>query len=215
VFRIGTWRKDDWAVCAFWVDDETGIGSLQELDRVEEMFRRKYGISGEGELRWTLGIKVTRDFDKHMVSISQQSYIESLVERFGLQNAHAVTAPLIPGAIITKDQCPTTPEEAEEMGNTFYRELIGSLQYVSLATRPDITVAVNKLAQFLANLRRAHLDNALRVLRYLKGTKHWSLNLGGDVADIAGFSNSDWGGDRDDRKSTGAYVFRMGDRAVS
>ena len=61
MFRIGTWRKDDWAVCAFWVDDETGIGSCQEPDRIVEMFHR---ISGEGELRWTLGIKVTRDFDK-------------------------------------------------------------------------------------------------------------------------------------------------------
>jgi len=48
VFRIGTRRNGDWAVCAFWVDDETGIGLRQLLDRVEEMSRRKYGISSEG-----------------------------------------------------------------------------------------------------------------------------------------------------------------------
>jgi hypothetical protein len=48
VFRIGTWRQEDWAVCAFWVDDETRVGSRYQLDRVEKMFRQKYGIAGEG-----------------------------------------------------------------------------------------------------------------------------------------------------------------------
>jgi Reverse transcriptase (RNA-dependent DNA polymerase) len=54
VFRIGTWRNDDWAVCAFWVDDETGVGARYQLDRVAEMFRQKYGITGEGSYagRW-------------------------------------------------------------------------------------------------------------------------------------------------------------------
>ena len=55
----------------------------------------------------------------------------------------------------------------------------------------------------------------MRVLHYLKGTKHWTLNLGGRVAGIAGYTDSDWGADRDDRKSIGAYVFRIGDAAIS
>jgi hypothetical protein len=73
------------------------------------------------------------------------------------------------------------------MAGSRYRELIDSLQYASLATRPDITNAMNKLAQFLANPGRAHLDAALRVLRYLKGTKHRSLHLRSGIPDIAGF----------------------------
>ena len=68
--------------------------------------------------------------------------------------------------------------------------------------------------QFLVNPGRVHLEAALRVLRYLKGTKEWTLNLGGDIADIARFMDSDWGGDRDDRKSISAYVFRMGQGAI-
>ena len=175
VFRIGTRKTGDWAVCAFWVDDEAGIGSRERLYRVADMFRQKYGISGEGELRWTLGMKVKRDFSRRTVSLSQQSYIENLVERFGLQDAPTITTPLTPGTILTKDQCPTTPDEINDMAGSRYRELISSLQYASLATRPDITYAVNKLAQFLANPGRVHLDAALRVLRYLKGTNNRSL----------------------------------------
>jgi hypothetical protein len=160
-------------------------------------------------------MKVTRDLEQHMVSLSQQSYIENLVERFGLQDAQTVTTPLAPGTILTKDQCPKTQDEINDMTGSRYRELIGSLQYASLATRPDITYAVNKLSQFLSNPGRVHLDAALRVLRYLNGTKHRSLHLGGGIPDVAGFSDSDWGGDHDDRKSTGAYVFRLGLGSVS
>lgn len=203
VLCIGTWGRDDWAACAFWVDDETGVGSRTQLDRLAAMF--KYGISGEGELRWTLGIGVTRDYRTHTISLSQEAYIDNLVDRFGLQNATTVTTPLAPGAVLTKDQCPTTSEEIQEMSDNRYREIIGSLQYAAMAT----------LAQFLTNPGRAHMEAALRVLRYLKGTKAWTLNLGGDTADLAGFTDSDWGGNQDDRKSISAYVFRLGDGAVS
>ena len=215
VFRHGEWGSPDWAVCAFWVDDETGVGSRQQLDRVASMFNQKYGISGEGEMRWTLGIGVARDRDTHIISLSQEEYISNLVERFGLQDANTVTTPLEPGAILTREQCPTTPAELQGMTGNRYRELIGSLQYVALATRPDISFAISKLAQFLVNPAQIHLDAALRVLRYLKGTRRWTFNLGGDIADIAGYTDSDWGGDRDDRKSIGAYIFRMGNGAIS
>ncbi len=210
VFQIGSWRKNDWAICAFWVDDETGVGSPYQLQRVATMFKNKYGISGEGELTWTLGIGVRRDRDACIISLSQEAYIDNFLERFNLQNATVVTTPIAPGAILSKEQCPATPHN-----NTHYRELIGSLQYTSLATRPDISFAVNKLAQFLINPGTAHVEAALRVLHYLKGTKHWTLNLGGQVVDIAGYTDSDWGADRDDRKSIGAYVFRIGNAAIS
>ena len=161
VFRISTWKKGDWAVCAFWVDDKTGIGSHKQLDCVADMFHWKYGISGEGELCWTLGLKVKCNFNRHMVTLSQQSYIENLVERFRLQGTKTYMTPLAPGMILTKDQCPKTPAKVQDMAGSRYRELIGSLQYASLATRPDITYAVNKLSQFLANPGHAHLNTAL------------------------------------------------------
>ena len=91
VLKIGTRKKGDWAVCTFWVDDEMGIGSRLQLDCVADMFHRKYGILGEGELCWTLGLKVKCNFNGHMVTLSQKSYIENLMERFGLQGAQIYT----------------------------------------------------------------------------------------------------------------------------
>ena len=162
-----------------------------------------------------VGMKVEQDFNAHIVLLSQQLYIEELLVRFGLQEAQTVMTPLTPRTILMKDQCPTTPDEISDMAGNRYRELIGSLQYVSLATHPDITYAINKLSQFLVNPSHAHLNAAMRVLCYLKGMKTHSLHLGGGIPWIAGFSDSDWGGDQDDRKSTSAYVFCLGLGSVS
>jgi len=59
VFRTGEWGSRNQAVCAFWIDDETGVGPRQQLDRVSLMFSQKYGTSGKGEMRldpWDRGV---------------------------------------------------------------------------------------------------------------------------------------------------------------
>ena len=78
VFRVGTWRSDDWAACAFWVDDETGIGSCHQPERMPEMFSQKYGISGKGDMCWTLGRGVTRVYDAHITGGIYQRPIRAL-----------------------------------------------------------------------------------------------------------------------------------------
>ena len=111
------------------------------------------------------------------------------MERFDLQDTQTPS----PGTLLRR---PKTPDEIKGMASITYRELIG------LAPR---TPSTNKLAQFLANPRRAHLDVVLRVLRYLNGMKHRSLHIGGVILDVACFL----GGYHDGRKSTGTYVLRL------
>lgn len=115
-------------------------------------------MSGEGEMKWTLGIIVSRDCNASIVSSSQEVYINNLIERFKLQNAAIVTTPLALGVILSKERCPTTPRELQKMTSNIHRELIGSLQYGTLAAHPDISYAVNKLAQFLNHPGLAHLE---------------------------------------------------------
>ena len=112
VFRIGTREKGNWAVCAFWVDDENGVGSREQLDRVAGMFRRKYGISGVGELDWTLGMKDQAKFQQpHRISLAPVLYRElsGAVWAPGCAERHHSAH------ILTKDQCPKTPDEVNDM----------------------------------------------------------------------------------------------------
>ena len=107
-----------------------------------------------------------------------------------------------------------TPAELQYMSSNRYRELISFLHCVTLATQPYISFTISKLAQFLVNLAQTHLDTALHILHYLKGTEKWTLNLVGDIADMAGFMDSDWGGDHDDRKLISMYISHMGNSPI-
>ena len=69
--------------------------------------------------------------------------------------------------------------------------------------------------RFSNNPGRVHWEAAKRVLRYLKGTKKRRLNLGGKSPGIAAFTDADWRSNRDDRRSIGAYIVKIGDGAVS
>ena len=97
-----------------------------------------------------------------------------------------------------------------------YQAAIGSLNYAAIATRPDLSTAVGKLAQFMKNPSAEHWVAIKRVLRYVKGT----LNLGlrftySESFKLVGYSDSDWAGCVDSRKSTSGYVFRVGNSTVS
>ena len=162
-----------------------------------------------------LGMLVERDRAARTISISQEAFINSILARFNLTDASPLSTPLTPGTHLSAADCPTSQEEKDEMATRPYRELVGAISWLALGTRPDIAFAASSLARFGHNPGRVHWEAAKRVLRYLKGTKQWRLTLGGTPPQIAAFTDADWGSDRDDRRSIGAYIVKIGCGAVS
>ena len=97
-----------------------------------------------------------------------------------------------------------------------YRELVGSLLYLARCTRPDIAFAVNALSRFSTSPGRPHWTAAKRVLRYLKGSIDRAVVYErGGAPTIHGFSDADWAGRREDRRSTSGFVFYMANGPVA
>ncbi|XP_015167475.1 uncharacterized mitochondrial protein AtMg00810-like [Solanum tuberosum] len=96
-----------------------------------------------------------------------------------------------------------------------YRSLVGALQYINI-TRPDVSYSVNNLCQFMHSPTVAHFHALKRVLRYLKGTMHLGLQLRqSPTLVVNGFSDADWAGSPDDRRSTHGYCIFLGSNLVS
>ncbi|KAL5726897.1 hypothetical protein ACHQM5_000142 [Ranunculus cassubicifolius] len=96
-----------------------------------------------------------------------------------------------------------------------YRSLVGSLLYLT-NTRPDIEYSVSLLSRFMQEPSNLHFAAAKRILRYLQGTKNYSLKYAKEEDNkLAGFTDSDWAGSIDDRKSTSGYVFCLGSKVIS
>jgi hypothetical protein len=96
-----------------------------------------------------------------------------------------------------------------------YRQMVGSLNYLT-TTRPDIAYSMSVLSQFMAKPHEIHWNVAKPVLRYLKGTLDYGIKYT-DASDVEliGYSDSDWAGNSDDRRSTTRYDFGIGSGVVS
>ncbi|MBW0526156.1 hypothetical protein O181_065871 [Austropuccinia psidii MF-1] len=118
-----------------------------------------------------LGVKITHD--KNFISLDQQHFIESLLKLYGMGKCKPVSTPLPPQAHMG----PASEDELARFKELkiSYRSAIGSINYLSTASRPDLSYAVSSLSQFLENPGINHWNNFLHVLKYLNGSQDVGL----------------------------------------
>eukprot|EP00253_Pinus_taeda_P022671 PITA_22671 len=149
------------------------------------------------------------DQSENGVFISQDKYVEVELKRFNMQNSKAAVTPIAVGLKLTKE------DSSNDLDPKLYKSIVGSLMYLT-ATRPDIMHAVSLISRFMERPKETHWQAAKRILRYVNGTKGFGiLYSSSETFRLTGYTESDWAGSVDDRKSTSGYVFHMGSRAIS
>ena len=90
-----------------------------------------------------------------------------------------------------------------------FREAVGSLMFLVVVTRPGIAYAVNSVSKYLANHDESHWNAVKRIIKYLAGTRDLGISYEArsDVFVLVGFSDSDYAGDVDARRSTTSFCF--------
>jgi hypothetical protein len=197
-----------------FVDDMLLI--CKELSRVlafKDAIASEFAIHDLGEVKDFLGCQVVRDRPNRRLYMSSTMKIDALVESFDLEGeTRKVETPM------SKSFAPTAQSVqqnvAEGVGNALepghrYCELVGSLLYLANTTRPDIAQAVGVLSRYRGTPTTAHMQEGLRVIRYLKGTRDFALQLGGSDVPIIGYVDADYAGDLDMRASTTGFVFQV------
>ena len=169
VFVRGT-ADGNFVIIVLHVDDQNIFAtSLTLIDDFKAALRAQYGIEDLGETKYFLRIQVTRDRAKRTIKIWQPKYIQEILLRFDLPSFGRVTTPTYPTDFsqLSKDQCPESEEAKAAAALYPYRQLIGSLMYLMVGTRPDLAQPLSVLSQFLVNPGRVHWEAALRLLAYV------------------------------------------------
>jgi len=205
-------------ILAVHVDDITLFSNLQELIKwVKDKLSEPYKIKDIGELKWCLGIEVNRP-QPHVIHLNQSLFARKALEDLGMGDSKPMKTPAEHKTMLSKDQCPEPDsEEALNMLKVPYRSAVGSLNYLTIRTRPDLSYAVGTVARFNQNPGEIHWTGVKRILRYLRGTLDKGIRYTGSghrdakrlILEV--YCDSDFGGDHDNSVSiTGFVIFLAG-----
>ena len=173
-----------------------------------------------GEVRYILGIEIVRDRQARTITITQSSYITSVVAKH-LANAESADRPMSTH-MATEARHVKAPAEHQASSHAIkaYQSATGSIMFAMLCTRPDIAFSVAVLSKYAHNPTPTHHEGVIRVLQYLKDTAHLGITYTGepsltDEPQLLGHCDADWAADRDERKSITGYAFMLCGGAIS
>ena len=159
-----------------------------------------------GELHHFLGMEVQRTGDSLL--LSQRQYMIDILNRAGMADCKPVSTPVDCNPKLSADGVPV--QDA-----TDFRSLDGALQYLTF-TQPDIAYDVQQICLYMHDPREPHLTALKRILKYIRGMLHMGLVLRpSSSAELVVYSDADWAGCPETRKSTSGFAVFLGDNLVS
>ncbi|KAJ9525482.1 hypothetical protein QJQ45_003113 [Haematococcus lacustris] len=193
--------------------DDCILASADEaaVQEVKQQLQQAFDVHDLGQAADFLGMRIAFDRAAGILRLTQQQYIEQLLQRFGLAECNPRQLPLSPGTQLVKEG-----EQLSEQHTLRYRELVGGLLWLSTCTRPDIAFAVGQLTRYMQAPTREHEQAAQGVLRYLRGTAGQGLVFRGSCSgELVGFCDSDYASCKQSRRNTTGYVFILSGATVS
>ena len=208
---------DGISIITVWVDDLLLFASSDKLmQQMKDEIHSQWEATDMGNPSKIVGIEITQTDDSNSITITQQKYIEAILEREHMESANPVGTPLDPNMKIG----PNPDGNKGSRSNSFAKHL-GELQFLANATRPDIAHAINRLAAYTANPSPQHTGALKRILRYLAGTKSYGItytnspeNTNNNPNIFSGYADAAFA-NQDDCKSTSGYVFMAAGGAIT
>ena len=202
-------ERGNFVVVIAYVDDILFAGPNRKLvDSKKKEFMKRWECRDLENPKEFLRMRIRRDA-KH-IYLDQSAYLGTVLNRFQMMDCRVAKTPMVEGYKPLPNTGPVDPKR-----RALFQSIIGSLLYLMLGTRPDIAYAVTKMSQYAANPSQEHVDKALYICRYLRGTMDYSLVLDGPSKEgLQAYSDSDHGADPEKRRSVTGNVVMLANAAV-
>ncbi|KAM1528050.1 hypothetical protein ACFX1Z_017449 [Malus domestica] len=194
-------------VLLLYVDDIIITGNASSaIQQVVAALTNEFELKDLGPLHFFLGIQISKT--AHGLFLSQEKYIVDLLKKTDMTDAKPAVTPCLPYNRLLKD-------DGQPFNNPgLYRSVVGALQYL-VFTRPDIAFSVHQVSQFMQAPMLSHFTAVKRILRYLKGSLSKGITYSKGELLLKAFSDADWAGDPNDRRSTTGLVVFLGNNPIS
>lgn len=201
------------AFAIIYVDDQILTGPDDEMNEsIKKLLLKEFPGKDLGEAQFFVGMRIQRNFDEKTLKLTQTRHIEDLLKAFNQEQSNPIKIPMDGSLDLTSTGNDPYPNPQR------YMSLVGSLNYISMCTRPDITYATSLLCRYMSKPTHNHYNAAIRVLRYLKGTKDFGLVYGrkhSDHSDLKTIAYSDANfAEKEDGVSVYGYAFILNGATV-
>ena len=207
------------AYLLLYVDDMLVAGACKaEIQKVKDDLKAAFDMKDLGIARRILGMNIVRNREKREIWLSQTDYVSRVLNRFKMQNSRETATPMAQHFKLSVRQKPQNEREKQEINQIPYANIVGSIMYAMISTRPDLAQAISVTSRFMAEHGKEHWLALRWTLRYLKGAGDYGILFNGKHEEgdpLIGFSDSDFAGNVDNRRSQSGYVFTMFGGAVS
>ena len=203
-------QNDEEVSIILYVDDMLIISpNLNQINSIKNLISKHYEIKDLGRAKKFLGIQL--DYSDNGILIHQTQYAQNLLKKFGMNESKSCKTPAQPNIKLLKSST-----DDDLIDETYYRSIIGGLMYLTNLTRPDISFAVNYAARFCSNPNKTHLGYVKHILRYLNSTSNLGILYKNKKSScLKFFSDSDYGSDLVDSKSTSGIISTYNDSPIS
>ena len=195
-----------------YVDDLLLAGNNSDaMAMVKEKLKQRFRMTDMEAVSLVLAMEIKRDLERGTLTISQEAYSRSILERFGMSECKPVNTPGYGPELFNQQ-----PDEAllDEEEKKRYQGIVGCLMYVSQVLRYGIMYAVGQLARTMVKPSKIHMVAAKHTLRYLAGTTDFSITYERGGVKLAVFSDSNWANNPDNGKSTSCYSSMLCDAPI-
>ncbi|GKE07739.1 retrotransposon protein, putative, ty1-copia subclass, partial [Tanacetum coccineum] len=181
-----------------YVDDMLiACKSKSEIEYTKGLLRKEFDMKELGPARKILGMEIFRNRGSRTLKVSQSGYVQKILNNYRVDNGKSVSMPLGAHFKMSLKDCPSSDWDLERMSKVPYANVVGSLMYLMVCTRPDIAYAVSIVSRYLANPGLVYGRDQ------------------GKHADVDGFVDADYAKDPDEGRSITEYVFMVRGCVVS
>ena len=188
----------------------------KEIENLKAQLNKEFEMKDLGEAKKILGMEICRDRKLRRLCLTQSQYLKKVLTQFGMnEKSKPVSTPLAPHFKISASMSPKDEAEREYMTRVPYANIVGSLMYAMVCTRPDIAHAVGIVSRYMHDPGKEHWQAVKWILRYILNTVDVGLTFQQDDQLIVGYCDSDYASDLDKRRSTTGYIFTYANAPVS
>ena len=196
-----------------FVDDNLLIGHPEAIeDAIQGMRKHGFTLKIQNDLRDYLSCEVRFNSNKTMAWLGQPHLIKNLRKRFGhlVKNLRSYKTPGTPNTHMIRNETGSTALSKSDA--SLYRSGVGMLLYLVKYSRPDIANPVRELSKVLDCSTKTAFKELLRMIKYVLDTEDLGLKISPKIQDswkpwdLVCYSDSDYAGDPDTRRSVSGYV---------